>query len=122
MRTRSFRLVAPFLLALALVSVVSVAGVSDAAAARTWRRTDPVIVVDGQIADVFISSDLKMLVSATGCSGNLLRRRCLRRGGREADARREDAGSGSCRDHRWSPRDTALARASFAADREATLA
>jgi hypothetical protein len=37
-----------------------------AAAGRGWCRADPVIVVDGQAADVFISSDLKMLFSATG--------------------------------------------------------
>jgi hypothetical protein len=37
-----------------------------AAAGRGWCRADPVIMVDGQLADVFISSDFGMLASATG--------------------------------------------------------
>src|SRR4051794_20750710 len=39
---------------------------SEASAARGWCRTDPVIMVDGQLADVFIGSTLAMLTSATG--------------------------------------------------------
>jgi len=55
--------VAPFLLALTLVLV---AGAPGAEAGRTWCREDPVIKVDGQVVDVFVSSDVAMLSSATG--------------------------------------------------------
>lgn len=38
----------------------------DASAARGWCLADPVIMVDGQLADVFITSDLAMLTAANG--------------------------------------------------------
>jgi hypothetical protein len=41
-------------------------GFQRAEAARAWCRADPVIMVDGQLADVFVSSDLAMLTSARG--------------------------------------------------------
>jgi hypothetical protein len=46
--------------------VMSATGVSDASAARGWCRADPVIMVDGQLADVFVGSTLEMLLQATG--------------------------------------------------------
>ena len=39
---------------------------SKTEAARGWCLTDPVIMVDGQLADVFVSSQLAMLTSANG--------------------------------------------------------
>jgi hypothetical protein len=38
----------------------------DASAARGWCLADPVIMVDGQLADVFVTSDLTMLTAASG--------------------------------------------------------
>jgi hypothetical protein len=38
----------------------------SANAARGWCRMDPVIMVDGQLADVFVGSSLEMLLKATG--------------------------------------------------------
>ena len=38
----------------------------DASAARGWCLADPVIMVDGQLADVFVTSDLAMLTAANG--------------------------------------------------------
>jgi len=38
----------------------------QADAARGWCKADPVIMVDGQLADVFVGSSLEMLLKATG--------------------------------------------------------
>ena len=38
----------------------------SANAARGWCRMDPVIMVDGQLADVFVGSSLDMLLKASG--------------------------------------------------------
>src|SRR5438132_8832920 len=54
---------APLLLAVMLLIGT---GAHGAFAARGWCQSDPVIMVDGQLADVFVSSDLAMLLSATG--------------------------------------------------------
>jgi len=37
-----------------------------AEAARGWCKADPVIMVDGQLADVFVGSSLEMLLKAKG--------------------------------------------------------
>jgi hypothetical protein len=42
------------------------AGIRSASAGRSWCRVDPVVIVDGQLADIFVGSNLKMLLSATG--------------------------------------------------------
>jgi hypothetical protein len=46
--------------------VLAGAGIRAASAGRSWCREDPVVMIDGQLADVFVASDLKMLLSATG--------------------------------------------------------
>lgn len=51
---------------LALFFVALVVGVPDVSAGRTWCRTDPVIKVDGQVADIWVSSYTEMNTSATG--------------------------------------------------------
>jgi hypothetical protein len=43
-----------------------IGNVRKADAARGWCKVDPVIMVDGQLADVFVGSTLEMLTSATG--------------------------------------------------------
>lgn len=48
-----------------LVLSVSVAA-PQADAARGWCKVDPVIMVDGQLADVFVGSTPEMLLQATG--------------------------------------------------------
>ena len=42
------------------------AGVRAASAGRSWCRVDPVVSIDGQLADIFIASDVMMLLKATG--------------------------------------------------------
>ncbi len=58
---------ARFLLSIvaALVLATSVAA-PHAEAARGWCKVDPVILVDGQLADIYVGSTLEMLASATG--------------------------------------------------------
>jgi hypothetical protein len=46
--------------------LISATGAPEASAARGWCRFDPVIMVDGQLADVFVGSTLEMLLTATG--------------------------------------------------------
>jgi hypothetical protein len=46
--------------------LISATSAPEASAARGWCRFDPVIMVDGQLADVFVGSTLEMLLSATG--------------------------------------------------------
>lgn len=49
----------------ALILSVAV-GAPRADAARGWCMVDPLIMVDGQLADIFISSDPSMLLKASG--------------------------------------------------------
>lgn len=51
-----------------LIAVVFAGGVtaSETDAARGWCRADPVILVDGQLADVFVGSSAEMLLKSTG--------------------------------------------------------
>lgn len=35
-------------------------------AARGWCRTDPLILIDGELADIFVTAPLEMLLQATG--------------------------------------------------------
>ena len=50
----------------AALLITSAVAVPSANAARGWCRMDPVIMVDGQLADVFVGSSLDMLLKATG--------------------------------------------------------
>jgi hypothetical protein len=53
--------------AMAAGAVLAGAGINAASAGRSWCRVDPVVMIDGQLADIFVSSDLKMLLGqATG--------------------------------------------------------
>lgn len=51
-----------------IVSLAMVVAVSpgQSQAARGWCLADPVVLIDGQLADIFVSSDLSMLTSANG--------------------------------------------------------
>lgn len=55
--------VAALAMALVLSLLLSAQGVD---AARGWCYADPVVAVDGQLADVYLASDLAMLTSASG--------------------------------------------------------
>jgi hypothetical protein len=52
--------------ALALVVLAFVLAAPGAAAVKGWCKTDPVIMVDGQIADVFVSAPLYAPLKVTG--------------------------------------------------------
>ena len=54
-----------FAVVMVLLFVGSMAA-PQANAARGWCLADPLILVDGQLADVFVSSDLAMLLRASG--------------------------------------------------------
>jgi hypothetical protein len=56
------------LLVVTIASFILLSAVSaqSASAARGWCKVDPVIVVDGQLADVYIGSTISMLLQATG--------------------------------------------------------
>jgi len=47
-------------------ALVAGAGIESVSAGRSWCRFDPVISVDGQLADIFVGSYVEMLLSATG--------------------------------------------------------
>lgn len=47
-------------------ALVAGAGIEAVSAGRSWCRFDPVIMVDGQLADIFVGSYVEMLLSATG--------------------------------------------------------
>jgi hypothetical protein len=52
--------------AVAAGAMLAGAGVRSASAGRSWCRVDPVVLIDGQLADIFVASDLAMLLKATG--------------------------------------------------------
>lgn len=60
------RLLRSLVCALALCLLTGVVAAPRADAARGWCRVDPIIMVDGQLADVYIGSSLEMLLQATG--------------------------------------------------------
>jgi hypothetical protein len=51
-----------------LIALMALAGLTapNVDAARGWCKADPVIIVDGQLADVFVGSSASMLLKATG--------------------------------------------------------
>jgi hypothetical protein len=59
-----FRVLIPALLLLSLLT--SVMSAPHAEAGIAWCRVDPVVLIDGQLADVFVASTLAMHVKATG--------------------------------------------------------
>jgi hypothetical protein len=52
----------------ALAALAASATATRAEAARTWCRTDPVVKIDGQVADVWLSSYWELHKTATGPS------------------------------------------------------
>ena len=56
------------LLLAAVFGLVCLGGltVPHADAARGWCQADPVVIIDGQLADVFVGSSAEMLLKATG--------------------------------------------------------
>jgi len=54
------------LLVFTLVTLAFVVMAPGASAARAWCRTDPLVVIDGTIADVFVSGPLLAPLTVTG--------------------------------------------------------
>ena len=63
---RRFARVHILLCAIALVGLLGAPLAQDAAASKAWCRTDPLISVDGYLADVFVSGPLSALLTVTG--------------------------------------------------------
>ena len=57
---------ARLLLVFALVTLAFVVMAPGASAARAWCRTDPIVVIDGTLADVFVSGPLLAPLKVTG--------------------------------------------------------
>lgn len=55
-------------LALGLAASVSLGVTERAQASRRWCSVDPVVLIDGRLADIFLASDVKLQLSATGPS------------------------------------------------------
>lgn len=51
---------------IAALGVAQLSAGREASAARAWCRVDPVVLIDGQLADVFVGSSLEMLTKASG--------------------------------------------------------
>ncbi|HUG17073.1 MAG TPA: hypothetical protein VMM78_18845 [Thermomicrobiales bacterium] len=62
-RIRRAGVLFPLLLIFAVLATVAA---PSAFAARAWCKTDPVIMVDGELADVFVSSSLSAPLLVTG--------------------------------------------------------
>ena len=54
------------LLVLTLAAMMFVVMAPAASAARAWCRTDPIVVIDGTLADVFVSGPLLAPLKVTG--------------------------------------------------------
>jgi hypothetical protein len=52
--------------AVVIASLGFLARVPTAEAGKGWCRSDPVVIIDGQIADVFVGSTLDALITTTG--------------------------------------------------------
>ncbi len=49
-------------------SALALMGVQQTSAARRWCSMDPIAVIDGRLADIFLASDVRLLLTATGPS------------------------------------------------------
>lgn len=47
-------------------ALIAGAGIESASAGRAWCRFDPVVMIDGQLADIFVGSTLTMLLKSSG--------------------------------------------------------
>jgi hypothetical protein len=54
------------LLSLAILAVLFGPLAQQADASKAWCRTDPIVVIDGHLTDVFVAGPLKALLVATG--------------------------------------------------------
>lgn len=61
---RISRVVSTLAVALAVLGLVLTG--SSAQAGKGWCRVDPVVIIDGQIADIFVGSTLSALLTTTG--------------------------------------------------------
>ena len=50
----------------AALAATQLPGARGASAGRAWCRVDPVVLIDGQLADIFLGSSVEMLVKASG--------------------------------------------------------
>lgn len=65
-RGRRLPVRARLLLVFTLVALASIALAPAASAARVWCRTDPIVAIDGTLADVFVSGPLDAPLKVTG--------------------------------------------------------
>lgn len=65
-RTRQVPARSRLLVVLTLVALTFIVLAPSASAARAWCRTDPVVVLDGTLADVFVSGPLLAPLKVTG--------------------------------------------------------
>ncbi len=49
-------------------TIAAVGFAQNASAARRWCNMDPVVLIDGKLADIFLASDIKLMLTATGPS------------------------------------------------------
>jgi len=49
-------------------AVAAIGFAQNTSAARRWCNMDPIVSIDGKLADIFLASDLKLLLTATGPS------------------------------------------------------
>jgi hypothetical protein len=61
-----WRIAAAVVAAQAIAVLASSVAVPDAEAYRQWCRSDPVVVIDGAVADVFIAAPVEVLTEVTG--------------------------------------------------------
>ena len=52
--------------AIALATLGMLVSAPSASAGNGWCRVDPIVIIDGQIADIFVGSTLSALLSTTG--------------------------------------------------------
>lgn len=63
---RRGRLIRFALFAVIVLALLAGPWVQGASASKAWCRTDPVVVIDGHITDVFVAGPLEALLVATG--------------------------------------------------------
>jgi hypothetical protein len=57
---------APVLAALVVVGLVLALTAHDAGATRGWCKSDPIVLIDGRLADIFVSAPLDAPLKVTG--------------------------------------------------------